>query len=335
MADAQPDAPQRSNSASFAPLLVRAASSTLTGGAAYIPEQADEGSDGGPNENTPIRQTSTRNARRSQADMQARLAQEVQEFLFASLPGLCCFGLIVIVLLLVSVFLWVLAALAAVNDFADEKPCDQPLRWYLIVGFLWSQLSQGFAQNGFQSLSGPDGRGVFTSRYWAFALLTSLPGWALLGWGVYMLVAAKTCPKTNPQLYFPTQRYIICQIVLTVAFLVVAIVCAFGLRRLLLLVNTLIEKPGCVEAVRKLPKVEPGSKELIDSADGEYKACIICLEELSEAALKRQSSMLASAPSAVVRTPCGHYFHEDCLATWSKNHVDCPLCRTDIGEPDP
>merc|ERR1712083_513736 len=35
----------------------------------------------------------------------------------------------------------------------------------------------------------------------------------------------------------------------------------------------------------------------------------------------------------IKRTPCGHFFHEECLGTWLENFAkSCPLCRTNLEE---
>ena len=49
--------------------------------------------------------------------------------------------------------------------------------------------------------------------------------------------------------------------------------------------------------------------------DGEK--CIICLD-----------LMLASMP--VLATPCGHFFHPECLRNWRTVQAICPLCRSAI-----
>jgi len=139
-----------------------------------------------------------------------------------------------------------------------------------------------------------------------------------------MISEAKTCQKTNADLFYATKNFIIGQAICTSCVLLITIVLGLGFRRLLLLLSSLVQNPGCETAVHKLPKVDPDDKELVDVEDGESKSCIICLEELSA---KKKSS-------AIVRTPCSHFFHEDCLATWCKNHMDCPICREQVGEAD-
>lgn len=48
----------------------------------------------------------------------------------------------------------------------------------------------------------------------------------------------------------------------------------------------------------------------------ESHQCAVCLNEI-----KVNSSVL---------TPCGHFFHQDCLSQWLYKKQNCPLCRTEI-----
>merc|ERR1711869_159038 len=39
-----------------------------------------------------------------------------------------------------------------------------------------------------------------------------------------------------------------------------------------------------------------------------------------------------NAEKAILRTPCDHYFHKDCLGEWLKLAKTCPICRSDLDE---
>jgi len=289
--------------------LLRSTSRIFAGGAAAIP--AERAEDGNSAENLPIRQQSTRIAAENQDTVQQRLGEEMQTMLMGSLKWICLCLSVFTTLLITMLVLFVLAFVAVIQH--NDKPCDQPLKFYLLVGILWSQVPG--------PLTELVGHGWSTfNRMW-LTLAFSLPGWAVIGWGLYMVHSSETCHKTNPALFYPTKHYIYGQIAMSFFILCATIFGAFGFRRVLMILNTLIVKPGCESAVKKLPKVPAGSRELV-AEDGEIIACPICIEALED-------------ERGAVKTPCSHFFHEDCLAHWCKNHTDCPLCRQSVGDPDP
>mmetsp|Transcript_22231 Transcript_22231/g.44891 ORF Transcript_22231/g.44891 Transcript_22231/m.44891 type:complete len:81 (-) Transcript_22231:44-286(-) len=52
----------------------------------------------------------------------------------------------------------------------------------------------------------------------------------------------------------------------------------------------------------------------------ELPECCICQDQFG-------------AEDRIKRTPCGHFFHEDCLGTWLEKYARiCPLCRQDLEE---
>jgi len=319
--------------------LLRTTSSTFTGGAAASAGArqgtADEAAASENQQDPayqPVTQPSTRRAAaQSQDDVQERMSEEVTAFIVDNHRCIILFTFCFLAVLVTMFVLFYLALMAAL--FHHSKPCDQPLKWYLLVVLLWGQVPGCLTEAVARRCDIYDG----DVKKLLLSFIFSLPGWGLLGWGVYMIRQTKTCPKTNPSLFYPTEHYIIGQVFMAFFMFVIGIMAALGLRRFLLLLSGLIVKPGCQAAVYTLPKIEPGSIELVDDADGEVKACSVCLEELSEQGnLKRQNSSLQGGKtSVIVRTLCSHYFHEDCLANWCKNHVDCPLCREPVGEPDP
>mmetsp|Transcript_38085 Transcript_38085/g.104832 ORF Transcript_38085/g.104832 Transcript_38085/m.104832 type:complete len:344 (+) Transcript_38085:81-1112(+) len=298
----------------------RVASETLTGGAAVLPppplslaslrgESAASGiatnADSG---NAVVRRASTRREVR-QEEVQQRMVDELlRRFrLRIIMVSTALFLLSIVMLVLV---LWGFAA----SLFCGDMPCDQPmLKYYFWATFFMAYMKQSiFARwREFECVRG-HWRVIF------IGVARSLPSWCVIVWGVHMIGACRTCQETNPQLYYATKYFIAGQIVfmsLTQLFFSV------GLRPILRYLTTLGDRmsPGCQAAVRNLPKVPNESQELIDPDDGLIIDCPICADTLSR--------------NVVVRTPCEHYFHEDCLAQWCRNHVDCPMCRQEVGKP--
>jgi hypothetical protein len=225
---------------------------------------------------------------------------------------LCCGLLVIIGLIIAMIVLMILAIYAAVVH--HTKPCDQPLKYYVLVLVVWSQVPQLVTR-------------VLNAETWTMtkrAILTIALGsvsWFIIGWGFYMISMARTCHKTNPDLFFPTRRLIYAQIGMVSLVVVIGIMLVIFARRFYLYISRLMEGPGCQEAVQNLPKVDVGDKSLI-AEDGEIKACCICLEALSDKS------------KAIVRTPCNHLYHQDCLSDWAKNHLTCPCCRQVMGNAD-
>lgn len=285
----------------------------------------------------PVRQPSQRRiaseSQTHQDQVHQRMVEEMTAFVTENVCWIVLFVFCLTALFVTMFVLFILALIASVHAIFYGPSCDQPLMYYVIVVILWGQLPGKLTECVAQRCEIYDG----DVRKALLSLLFALPSWFLLGWGLYMVRNTQTCEKKNPNLYFAMEHYIYGQVVLLSVLLLIGIAGAFGFRRFLLWAQRFIVRPGCEKAVRKLPKVEPGSRELIDEEDGEIKGCTICFGAMGgEPDLQRTSSGIgAKASEAIVRTPCSHYFHEECLAEWCKNHTDCPLCREPVGEPDP
>lgn len=312
MPPAPPSGPQlvRSNSvnSTSSTRLLQATSAAFTGGAAVLPPVQAEVS-----EQTPLLQD--RRRRQDAEQVQQRLMTE-----FMNIVSLCKVWLVILLMLMIAAvltvtILFVQAIIATI--FNQDKPCDQPLKYYMIATLLWSQVpSWGSSFANYWLPEQRPGLSLLVSIFF------SLPGWGILVYGVYMVQSAKTCQETNPDLFFPLERFVYAQIAVAVMTCFLSILGLFSLRYLLLVVNQLNEQPGCTKAVKELPIVEKGSEELIDAEDGQVMDCSICMEVLGEPG------------GEIVRAPCKHYFHQECLLTWCKNHVDCPMCRQQVGKPD-
>jgi len=273
-----------------------------------------------PTENTPLTESSppVLIRQQSQVAMQTNLTQDqVQQRIITDATDVFTRNVKWIVLAAVTFFVLMITmivvfvlALCAVINFHD-KPCDQPLKYYAVVLVLWNQVPGQIQQ-------------CIANESWtwkgkmALLLVLAVPGWCIIGWGVYMITEIETCPKTNPGLYYPTRNFIFVQVFFAAIALVTTTCMALGARRLMVYAAHLMEGPSCSDAVHALPKIAGGAPELV-ADDGEVKACPICLDALSVDAVK---------------TPCTHYFHEGCLANWCASHLDCPLCRQAVGEPD-
>lgn len=299
---------------------LRAASRTFTNGAAVLPEprqgDSERGAQSETTESTPLREPTRREATREQVEQ--RIMAEINTIAVRWRWVIIPVVVLLLSFLCMALFFYIMALVAACNF--HHEPCDKPLKYYLIVGLLWAQCPS-YLTRCVQSR--------IVMRPLASALLVvavSIPGWFIIAWGVWMVNTAKTCPKTNPELFWPTRRFIYSQIGFAGTVLIVSLVAILSLRRVLLaVVSSFVAQPGCALAVHLLPKVLADAAELVDDEDGTVTDCHICMEKFAVSDDSRY---------AVVRTPCAHFFHEGCLATWCQNHLDCPLCRGQVGEAD-
>ncbi|UKZ73515.1 hypothetical protein TrVFT333_001162 [Trichoderma virens FT-333] len=75
----------------------------------------------------------------------------------------------------------------------------------------------------------------------------------------------------------------------------------------------------------------PASTEALDSLDrrpvdasmleGEKTECTICIDDMK-------------VDDVAAFLPCKHWFHEECVTLWLKQHNTCPVCRASIEKPD-
>jgi len=56
---------------------------------------------------------------------------------------------------------------------------------------------------------------------------------------------------------------------------------------------------------------------LVQDEDGEEPTCTICLCEYEDG-------------ETLVRLPCGHVYHDECIKSWTDGHSKCPLCNIDL-----
>jgi hypothetical protein len=77
--------------------------------------------------------------------------------------------------------------------------------------------------------------------------------------------------------------------------------------------------PATEEALSKLDRKAVNQSML----DGESKVeCPICIDDMKEG-------------DQAIFLPCKHWFHEDCVVLWLKEHNTCPICRSPIEKNEP
>jgi len=244
----------------------------------------------------------TSRSRETREQMRQRLVEEgIAHFLIPA-----SVALLVTLLFLVAILAFFFWSMVAAYVHWSE-PCDEPLRFYT-VAIVVAHFNKHFVT-----------RLCKTATLRCICLVPL----CLMVWGLYMVESCKTCPQTNPELYYPTRDFIYLQFVMFLWFAVVSLAARARYRNFRLLLEAMNrlspDREGCEKAVHELPKVPHTCEELVDAEDGEIMDCCICSESLATG-------------SDVVRTLCDHFFHEDCLSTWCKNHTDCPLCRKEISD---
>ncbi|KAI9224155.1 hypothetical protein BC828DRAFT_374154 [Blastocladiella britannica] len=60
--------------------------------------------------------------------------------------------------------------------------------------------------------------------------------------------------------------------------------------------------------------------------------CAICMGALVEEVEGSEEERMARAARHVVRTPCAHWFHAECLEGWLEHRLQCPTCRANVPE---
>jgi len=69
--------------------------------------------------------------------------------------------------------------------------------------------------------------------------------------------------------------------------------------------------PASQESINKLQEVKFCPEE------AETKCCPVCQEDYN-------------AGETLVKLPCGHEYHRDCVTSWLTKHNSCPMCRKQI-----
>uniref|UniRef100_A0A0X3P4M6 RING-type E3 ubiquitin transferase n=2 Tax=Schistocephalus solidus TaxID=70667 RepID=A0A0X3P4M6_SCHSO len=74
--------------------------------------------------------------------------------------------------------------------------------------------------------------------------------------------------------------------------------------------------PADATALSRLPKRTLTSENIVKS-----ESCPICFDDYA-------------AGEVVITLPCEHFFHENCITRWLKEHGTCPICRKNLAGHD-
>ena len=82
--------------------------------------------------------------------------------------------------------------------------------------------------------------------------------------------------------------------------------------------------PASKTVVESLPRgrIEDLIKDQVDKEESAEPECSVCKDEFE------------LDDAAVVKMPCSHLFHEECLLPWLKEHNSCPSCRHELPTED-
>lgn len=199
---------------------------------------------------------------------------------------------------------------------AGRTPCDEPLAAWLLLSLCCSLFSLIPLQQLIECFSNT----TLNLLRWNVRPLQLI----VLLIGIIWFWQSNTCRKTNPELY------------LFVKFLLIFIIVSNALSLMLpaVLVGWLIyglmhgwfdgQARGAdpltithLETVAYDPSLFAEEGAVIDERP--RAECCCCAEDFG--------------PGKVIkRTPCQHFFHEECLEQWLRRSKTCPLCRKDLEE---
>ncbi|KAH7666184.1 Zinc finger RING/FYVE/PHD-type protein [Dioscorea alata] len=64
---------------------------------------------------------------------------------------------------------------------------------------------------------------------------------------------------------------------------------------------------------------------MLKRRDSRVNVCAVCLDEVE---MMRSSVQRIYKKKEIMKLPCSHIYHSDCLLPWLANNSHCPCCRT-------
>jgi len=146
-----------------------------------------------------------------------------------------------------------------------------------------------------------------------------------LWYGNAFLTLSVTCSQTSPWLFSFAKWYWFLSVPVVLASVVLIflgsaclVAVIFMARRGLLDWSPMAASP---DTIGKMAVVDYNKESFADPEKPRdlrpSGTCCICHEEYNE-------------HKAIVKTPCGHYMHRQCLEPWLRASRTCPICRVDV-----
>lgn len=195
-----------------------------------------------------------------------------------------------------------------------QKPCDQDLVFWLAIRNVMTITAPRMPAPGSEDLE----RAERQERA-ARCAATLWVSWLIVGF-LWVHECVK-CQTTNPELYnwvkFLTLFSLIVHI-LNIFFPLLFQLCVIIYHSMI--ARGWLKSPNAArdDAIERMEVLE-FNPQLFGSL-GVSRECCCCMEEFG-------------VGREIVRTPCSHYYHRDCLKEWLRLAKTCPLCRNDIDAP--
>mmetsp|Transcript_12330 Transcript_12330/g.28923 ORF Transcript_12330/g.28923 Transcript_12330/m.28923 type:complete len:364 (+) Transcript_12330:72-1163(+) len=223
---------------------------------------------------------------------------------------------VLIIPLVVSIYVEVVSWHILLTYF--DKPCDQNLAVWLLIRNLLALTAPAMPPPG-----DPDEERARLQRLRAWEASIFLTLWLAIGYTWTM--QTKTCKDTNPELYSWVKFITIFGLVvhflytffqLLVMLIVVAYHFAVG--------RGWIKSPSAADdqTIELMEQVVYTAEAFPQSESDEHddlppSECCCCMESFGP-------------DKTIVRTPCSHFYHYDCLKEWLRLAKTCPICRADL-----
>jgi len=196
----------------------------------------------------------------------------------------------------------------------EKDECDVPLALYVkvwVVLWLFGVWKKEFHKRLLR-WSPQDGAPPFRVRIFDFIHLSVVHGWVAMG--IYWVLTSETCHQTASELYTAVKWWVGLQAVV----LAIGSLAILSSRYLISWVQNNTAFAFAEDSrviVSRMEEVKFDPMVLVDE-NGEVEHCSVCQEPFDR-------------KKTIRRTPCGHVFHEVCLATWYQRKPTCPLCRAE------